>query len=81
MREPWAIDNKEYVAMAGAYDIQYDDEFIGKEWLDSYLTNIILDAKYEKVDVQEVASQQKHVTISQQRDLEQILEKHKKKIP
>ncbi len=59
--------------MAGAYDVQHDDKFFGKEWLDSFLTNTILDAKHEKVDLQEVDSQQKHLTISQQRDLERIL--------
>ena len=42
--------------MASAYDIQHDDELIGKDWLDSYLINTILDAKYEKVDVHDVAN-------------------------
>jgi len=51
MREPWKLDNREYKAMASTYDIQQDDELIGEDWLDSYLTNTILDAKYEKVDV------------------------------
>jgi len=51
MREPWKLDNSECNAMASAYDIQHDDKLIGEDWLDSYLTNTILDAKYEKVDV------------------------------
>ena len=59
MREPWNLDNSEYNAMASAYDIQHDDELIGEDWLDSYLTNTILDAKYEKVDVHDVATNQK----------------------
>ena len=41
--------------MACAYDIQPDGELIDKDWLDSYLTNTILDAKYEKVDVRDVS--------------------------
>jgi hypothetical protein len=41
MREPWKLDNSEYNAMASAYDIQHDDELIGEDWLDSYLTNTI----------------------------------------
>ena len=48
MREPWTLDNKKYQAMASAYDIQQDDEFVGEDWLDSFLTNTILDAKYKK---------------------------------
>ncbi len=64
--------------MATAYDIQQDDEFVGKDWLDSFLTNIILDAKYEKVDVHEVASKQKHLTLKQQQELEQVLHKYSK---
>ena len=49
-REPRTLNNKEYHAMACAYDIQSDDELIGEDWLDSYLTNTILDAKYEKME-------------------------------
>ena len=64
MREPWKLDNSEYNAMASAYDIQHDDELIGEDWLDSYLTNT---AKYEKVDVHDVATNQKHLTPGQQK--------------
>jgi len=62
MREPWKVDNSKYNAMANAYDIQQDDKLIGEDWLDIYLTNTILDAKYEKVDVHDVATNQKHLT-------------------
>jgi hypothetical protein len=78
MREPWALDNKEYVAMADSISIQQEDEQFGEDWLDSYLTNTILDAKYEKVDVRDVSSQQKHLTKSQQLELEKVLEKYTK---
>ena len=76
MREPWKLDNSEYNAMASAYDIQHDDELIGEDWLDSYLTNTILDAKYEKVDVHDVATNQKHLTPGQQNELERVLDKY-----
>ena len=56
MREPWKLDNSEYNVMANAYDIHYDDKLIGEDWLDGYLTNTSLDAKYEKVDVHDVAT-------------------------
>ena len=64
--------------MACAYDIQTDDELFGEDWLDSYLSNTILDAKYEKVDVRQVATEQRHLTLSQQRDLEEVLAKYTK---
>ncbi len=78
MREPWKLTNKEYHAMACAFDIQNDDELFGEDWLDSYLTNTILDAKYEKVDVREVTKLQTHLTTAQQKELETVLEKYTK---
>ncbi len=47
---------------------------IGEDCLDSYLTNTILDAKYEKVDVHDVATNQKHLTPGQQNELERVLD-------
>ena len=62
--------------MASAYDIQQDDKLIGEDWLDSYLTNTILYAKYEKVDVHDVATNQKHLTPGQQNEVECVLDKY-----
>ena len=62
--------------MAGVYDIQHDDGLIGEDWLDSYLTNTILDAEYEKVDVHDVANNYKHLTPYQQNQLECVLDKY-----
>ena len=76
MREPWKLDNKEYQAMAMAYDVQAEEEFMGVDWLDSFAAMTILDAKYEKVDVQEVATAQKHLEEFQQRALEKVLNKY-----
>ena len=78
MREPWSLDNKEYVAMTDSISIQNKEELFGKDWLESCLTDTILDAKYEKVDVRDVSSQQKHLTKSQQLELEAVLEKYTK---
>ena len=72
MREQWKMDNREYQAINSAYDIQADDEFLGDVWLDIFLTNTFLDVKYEKVDVWELATTQKHLNSEQQRDLEQV---------
>ena len=60
------MDNKEYQAMASAYDIQADDKFLGDDWLDRFLTNAILDSKYEKVDTREAATTQKYLNSEQQ---------------
>ena len=80
MREPWKLDNSEYNAMASAYDSQHDDkpwwQTNWEDWLDSYLTNTISDAKYEKVDVHDVATNQKHLTPGQQNELERVLDKY-----
>ena len=64
--------------MACAYEIQTDDELIGKEWLDSYLPNTISDATYEKVDVHDISKTQKHLSLSYQQDLERVLSKYTK---
>ena len=59
MREPWKLDNKKYLATADAINVQEEDELFGKDWLDNCLTDTILDAKYEEVDVEDVSRQQK----------------------
>ena len=37
--------------MADALNVQEEDELFSEDWLDNSLTDTILDAKYEKVDV------------------------------
>ena len=70
MREPWKLDNKEYVAMAESIHISQKDDVFGENWLNSYADTSILEAKYEKVDIEDVAKQQKHLTITQQQELQ-----------
>ena len=45
--------------------------------LDNYATEI-LDAKYNKIDVNDVVIQQSHLTATQKRDLLELLTKHSK---
>ena len=60
MREPWALNNAEYLAMADAFELQSEEEdMFGKDWLESYLTNTILDTKYKKIDIADIAEKQK----------------------
>ena len=67
MREPWDIQNKDYVQMCNTYHIQEDDEFFGEDWLDCYNIDNILDAKYDTLKIQEALLQQKHLNDSQNR--------------
>ena len=78
MREPWKLDNKEYVAMAKSMNISQEDDVFGEDWLDSYAATSILEAKYEKVDIKDLARQQKHLTITQQQELQKVLQKYNK---
>eukprot|EP01082_Thalassiosira_pseudonana_P010583 g9231.t1 g9231 contig36:162528-164371(+) len=59
------------------HDEEYELEI---DWLDGYLSNPIpiLDAKYEKADIDEVTTMQKHLTKEQQRELATLLRKHEK---
>ena len=55
IREPWALNNAEYVEMSDAFDVQSEEEdLFGKDWLESYLTNTILDTKYKNIDIADV---------------------------
>ena len=46
--------------------------------IDSYLTTPILDAKYNKLDVEEVFTEHSsHLTLEQQNDFRELLRKHK----
>ena len=63
-----------------SYLVQLEDEYFGEDWLDSYLPSpkTILDAKYEKLDVDTFAKEQSHLTCSQQDDLRDLLRKHER---
>ena len=51
MCEPWDMQNKDYIQMCDTYHLQEEDGFFGKERLDCYNIDKILDAKYEKLDM------------------------------
>ena len=55
-----------------------EEEYFGEDYLDSYLTAPIKDAKYEKINVDKLAKLQSHITESQQRDLRDLFAKHEK---
>jgi hypothetical protein len=79
MREPWSLHNSDYLAMADTFEIQIEEEEIfGEDWLESYMTNTILDAKYDAVSIDQVVKEQSHLNAEQQKDLKELLNKYKK---
>ena len=64
--------------MAETIEVQHEDAFLGEEWIDNFLANPILDAKYDKADLPQIVSEMKHLDSKQKADLLLILQKHKK---
>ena len=58
--------------------MQAEEEDFGEDWLDSYSTTEILDAKYDKVGLNKVVRNQTHLNHEQQEDLHRLFEQHKK---
>ena len=79
MREPWSLHNSDYLAMADTFEMQTEDEDIfGEDWLESYMTNTILDAKYVAVSIDQVVKEQTHLNTEQQNDLKVLLNRYSK---
>jgi hypothetical protein len=60
--------------MAEIIKVQEEEELFGIDWYDPtcYATEI-LDAKYKKVEVDEVINQLNHLTLEQKEDLKKVL--------
>ena len=79
MREPWDLSNKEFVHMADSFHLQEEEEdLFGDDWLDSYAVEKILDAKYDKLDINQVVSEQKHLDSYQKQGLRDLFLKYQK---
>ncbi len=77
---PHLLQNKEFEAMASIIEVQQEEEHLGMDWYDQptcYATEI-LDAKYEKVEVDEVINQLNHLNLQQKEDLRKVSMEHKK---
>lgn len=79
MRDAHETTRKDYVDMMEAFHIQREEEWLGYEddYFDNYATSI-LDAKYDKVDIDEVVKQQDHLNDDQKEDLRRLLSKYSK---
>ena len=77
MRDPTCLDNHEYIAMAEALEVHREEEALfGRDWYDpDCFATAILDAKYEKVNVDDVVEQLTHLSESQRDDICAVLKK------
>ena len=71
------MDRNDYLAMAEALEVHREEEALfGKDWYDpDCFAAAILDAKYEKVDVDDVVEQLTHLSESQRDDISRVLKK------
>jgi hypothetical protein len=74
LRDPHALKDKDYLARAEIVEIQQEVDFFGMDWYDPTCYAIeILDAKYEKVQIDDVVNQLKHLNIHQKTGIKQVL--------
>jgi hypothetical protein len=65
--------------MVETIEIQLEDDFFGMDWYDpTCYASEILDAKYEKVLVDDVTDQLDHLSAKQKNDLKRVLNEHTK---
>jgi hypothetical protein len=67
---PHLLQNKEFEAIAEILEANQEEDFFGMNWCDPtcYATEI-LDAKYEKFEVDEVINQCNHLNLKKKEDL------------
>ena len=58
------LTSADFDHMEDMYYIQYKDELLGQDWLETYATEI-LDAKYKWTDVRDIIDGQAHLTVQQ----------------
>jgi hypothetical protein len=73
------LETKDFQVMAEIIEVQQDEELFGMDWYDPTCYAVeILDAKYEKVEVDEVINQLSHLNPQQKEDLKRVLQEHTK---
>jgi hypothetical protein len=79
MRDTRYIQSKDLLAMAETIEIQLEDDFFGMDWYDpTCYASKILNAKYDKVLVDDVIDQLDHLDAQQKDDLKRVLNEHTK---
>jgi hypothetical protein len=71
---PHPLQDKDFEAVAEIVEVQQEEALFGMDWYNStcYAAEI-LDAKYEKVDIDEVFNQLNHLNTEQKEDLRKVL--------
>ena len=64
--------------MAGLFLIQSGEELSEDDCLKSYAVEKILDAKYDKIDINELMANQKYLNANQQQQLKQLFMEYEK---
>ena len=73
------LEVKDFQAMAELTEVQQEEDFFGMDWYDPTCYAVeILDAKYEKVEIDEVINQLNHLDPQQKEDLKKVLQGHTK---
>jgi hypothetical protein len=79
LRNPYLLESKDFEAMAHIVEFQQEEELFGMDWYDPTCYRVeMLDAKYEKVEVDEVTNHLTHLSLQQKEDLKQVLQEHTK---
>ena len=78
MREPWKLDLNKFNIMADSFLIQSEEELFEDDWHEGYTVEKILDAKYDKININELMANQKHLNANQQQQLKQLFMKYEK---
>ena len=77
MRHQDFDDRLDFECVVNDHVMQIEDEFFEQEFSDdSFLAAPILDAKYEKLNVEEFISQQSHLNSDERNDIRKLLDKH-----
>ncbi len=77
--DPHLLTDKDYISMAELIEVQQEVEFFCVDWYDpTCYASEILDARYEKVSIDEVVKQLSHLTVQQKADIKQVLDKFTK---
>ncbi len=77
LRDTRYLQSKDLLAIAETIYIQLENEIFGMDWYDPtcYISKI-LDAKYEKILVDDVIDQLDHLNTQQKNDLKRVLNEH-----
>jgi hypothetical protein len=68
------LQDKDFEAMAEIVEVQQEEALFGMDWNDPSCYAVeILDAKYEKVEFDEVINQLNHLNTEQKDDLRKVL--------